>query len=128
MAKRRPRKPKPQRKSKKGINKKEKGNRRERQGRDLLLETGWHFVKAGGSLGVWDLVAVRTKRVAENDRPGVHFLMIQSKSNRPPSLLERRQMLLELQLYPDDMKVEGEWWVFKDYARGGPRTVRVTRN
>jgi hypothetical protein len=37
---------------------KAKGSRRERQARDLLLAAGYWVTKAGGSLGVFDLVAI----------------------------------------------------------------------
>ena len=40
------------------MNAKTKGNRRERQARRILELAGYHVVKAGGSLGVFDLVAL----------------------------------------------------------------------
>ncbi|HEV8713304.1 MAG TPA: hypothetical protein VGX03_10800, partial [Candidatus Binatia bacterium] len=40
------------------VNAKAKGSRRERQARTILETAGYFVVKAGGSLGCWDLVAL----------------------------------------------------------------------
>jgi hypothetical protein len=56
------------------MNAKEKGARREHQARAILEATGYHVVKAGGSLGVFDLVALglvgaRLVQVESNENP-----------------------------------------------------------
>lgn len=58
-----------------------KGNRSERKVRDQLLEQGWYVTKAGGSLGLWDLIALL---------PGLDGVtrVIQVKTNRKPGKQE----------------------------------------
>ena len=63
-----------------------KGYRNECRSRDLLLEIGYHVIRAGGSHGLWDLVAVSIK-----DEP-YNTLLIQVKTNRKPSKDEMRAM------------------------------------
>ena len=50
-----------------------KGARSEYKVRDHYLARGWNVVKSGGSLGMWDLIALHTDW-------GVH--LIQVKTNR----------------------------------------------
>lgn len=79
---------------------KAKGSRRERQARKILEAAGYLCTKAGGSLGVFDLVA---------QKRGHPTLNIQVKSNRPPSPAERRAIVDSG--VDDDGK---EIWVFYD--------------
>ena len=59
-------------------NAKAKGNRNERRSRDLLIADGYTVTKAGGSLGMWDLIGIgRTD-----------FVLVQVKSNRWPGRQE----------------------------------------
>lgn len=60
------------------MNRKEKGNRRERQTRDLLREQKYEVTKAGASLGLFDLVGI-----GKTD-----FVLCQVKSNRWPGSQE----------------------------------------
>ena len=64
------------------INAKHKGNRRERQSKALLEAAGYTVTKAGGSLGLWDLCGISA----------TDFVLIQVKSNRPPSPAEREAL------------------------------------
>lgn len=72
---------------------KAKGSRRERQARDLLKEQGYAVVRAGGSLGMFDLVATPTGPDCLRDTTG-QFLVryVQVKSNAWPPPAERRRM------------------------------------
>jgi len=54
---------------------KAKGSRSERKVRDQLLADGWYVTKAGGSLGIWDLVALH---------PDGPVRLVQVKTNRMP--------------------------------------------
>ena len=63
-----------------GRGKKQKGGRRERQCRDIFISMGYDVVKAGGSLGMFDLVAVPTGEHSSVTRT----IMIQVKSNYMP--------------------------------------------
>lgn len=64
------------------MNAKAKGSRRERQSKALLEASGYTVTKAGGSLGAWDLVAISA----------TDFVLVQCKSNRPPSPAERETL------------------------------------
>lgn len=57
------------------INAKDKGSRNERRVRDHYLKLGAHVVKGGGSLGLFDLVALH---------PDWGVVLCQVKSNRNP--------------------------------------------
>lgn len=58
------------------MNRKAKGSRNEGRSRDLLKAQGFEVLKAGGSLGVFDLVGISPREV----------LLVQVKSNAwPPS-------------------------------------------
>jgi Holliday junction resolvase len=56
------------------MNRKAKGNRRERQTRDLLKAQSYEVTKAGASLGLFDLIGI-----GKTD-----FVLAQVKSNRWP--------------------------------------------
>jgi Holliday junction resolvase len=60
------------------MNAKAKGSRRERQTIELLQAQGYSCTKSGGSLGVFDVIAVGPADI----------LLIQCKSNRWPSSAE----------------------------------------
>ena len=68
------------------MNCKAKGNRRERQARTILEAAGYHVVKAGGSLGIFDLVALGPAEAR----------LVQVKSNERPRPAERER----LELFP----------------------------
>lgn len=71
------------------MNAKAKGARSERKVKKKLEAAFWSVVKAGGSLGLWDLVAVR--RTGE-------VLLVQVKTNRMPS----RQEMEKLQAFANE--------------------------
>ncbi len=85
------------------MNAKAKGSRRERQARKLLEATGHYMVKAGGSLGIFDLVALGPTGAR----------LIQVKSNEKPRLAERER-LAQFPRFPFASK---ELWVFYDRIR-----------
>ena len=58
-----------------GSGRKRKGARNELRVLHYLEEKGYTCTKAGGSLGAWDIIAIAPHRI----------LLIQVKSNRPPS-------------------------------------------
>jgi Holliday junction resolvase len=82
---------------------KAKGSRRERQARMILELAGYFVVKAGGSLGCWDLVALGPQGVR----------LIQCKSNEKPRPAERER----LELFPRLPYSSKEVWVFFDRQR-----------
>jgi hypothetical protein len=85
------------------MNAKAKGNRRERQARRILEAAGYFVVKAGGSLGCWDLVAL-----------GPHGArLVQVKSNEKPRPAERER----LALFPRMPYCSKELWIFYDRRR-----------
>jgi Holliday junction resolvase len=65
------------------MNAKAKGARSERKVKKYLEEHGWYVTKAGASLGIWDLIAVRASGVVR---------LIQVKTNRRPSKRETETM------------------------------------
>ena len=72
---------------------KAKGSRREREVRDLLREQGYEVTRAGGSLGMFDLVATPVSEDCLKDACGNYLVRyIQVKSNRWPPVAERRRM------------------------------------
>lgn len=85
------------------MNAKAKGNRRERQARTILETAGYHVVKAGGSLGVFDLVALGPQGAR----------LVQVKSNEKPRPAERER----LELFPRLPYCSKELWVFYDRQR-----------
>ena len=82
------------------MNAKAKGNRRERQARKILETAGYHVVKAGGSLGIFDLVALGPQGAR----------LVQVKSNEKPRPAERER----LALFPRLPYCSKELWVFYD--------------
>lgn len=95
---------------KRGRAAKRKGARRELQARDMLIADGWAVTKAGGSLGLWDLVAVR-RLFGEPYLPQVK--LIQVKSNRPPLPSERANLSHDIRKF-NRLFVRGEVWRFND--------------
>ena len=86
-----------------------KGRRREWQSRRLLEAQGFYVCRAGGSLGLWDLVAIGPNG----------FAVCQVKSNRPPSPAERAA----LAAFPCPANCERLIHVWHDHKRGGPRVT-----
>ena len=64
------------------MNCKAKGSRRERQARKILETAGYHVVKAGGSLGTFDLIALGPRGAR----------LVQVKSNEKPRPAERERL------------------------------------
>ena len=85
------------------MNAKAKGARRERQARTILETAGYYVVKAGGSLGVFDLVALGPQGAR----------LVQVKSNEKPRPAERKR----LELFPRFPYTSKELWVFYDYQK-----------
>lgn len=86
------------------LNRKAKGSRNERRAKALLEDQGYRCTKAGGSLGVWDLIAISEGRV----------LLVQVKSNRKPPAAEMETM--RAFPCPKD-SVTKELWIFHDYQK-----------
>ena len=95
---------------------KAKGARRERQARDQLTAEGYAVTKAGGSLGIWDLVAVRRDPLGDDYLPVVR--MIQVKSNRNPGRLETKVLRGDTARYMA-LFVRCEVWRYDD-RKGKP--------
>lgn len=85
------------------MNTKAKGSRRERQARKILELAGYYVVKAGGSLGLFDLVALGPSGAR----------LVQVKSNERPRPAERER----LELFPHFRYTSKEVWVFFDRQR-----------
>ena len=68
-----------------------------------LEAEGYTCTRAGGSLGLWDVIAIRWDSVR----------LIQSKTNRPAPKSEREAMIAFK--VPDN--VSKEQWVWHDYVR-----------
>jgi hypothetical protein len=92
-----------------GKRNKRKGSRNELKTKKLLESIGYDCCKAGGSLGIWDIIASHQ----------THTRYIQVKSNRPPPPVEREQM--------EDWKPppysSKELWVWKDGKRWPEVTI-----
>lgn len=85
------------------INTKSKGARNERKAMKLLEATGWYCVRAAGSFGLFDIVAVH---------PVIPYVRcIQVKTNKKPSKGEI-ELIKEFTLPQNFTK---ELWVFVDY-------------
>lgn len=83
---------------------KAKGSRAERKAVRLLEAEGYICTKAGGSLGVFDVVAIGARDVR----------CVQVKSGSARLSRAERAEILALQLAP---MVSREYWRFPDYAR-----------
>lgn len=98
------------------MNVRQKGWRREDQARKQLEKEGYYVTRSGGSLGLWDLVAIRRKYGDWPLRSVVR--LIQVKSNRPPSRKEMERLRAfgtfnhiisrEVWIYPDRKPVRIE--------------------
>lgn len=86
------------------MNSKAKGSRRERQARKILEAQGFYVVKASGSLGVCDLVALGVDGVR----------LVQGKSNCRPRSAE----MARLREFPSPTYARKEVWVFVDHLPG----------
>jgi len=82
---------------------KQKGYRTERKAADILRRLDFYVVRSGGSLGPFDLVALRRDAV----------LLIQCKTNRGPSAEEVERIREFSRALPS---VRCEVWLFHDYA------------
>lgn len=94
------------------MNAKAKGSRAELEIVHLLEMQGYSCCKAGGSLGMWDIVAI-----------GPHGVrLIQSKSNRPPPPVEMEAM----QTFRCPPFCSRELWIRMDGERDIKKRWRVT--
>lgn len=75
----------------------------------LLEAAGYRCIRAGGSLGEWDVVGIGPADV----------VLVQVKSNRPPGTLERLA-LLDSCAYPHVRRLIHVW---RDYVRTPEVTV-----
>lgn len=80
------------------MNTKAKGNRNERRTRDYYLERGYTVIKAGGSFGLFDLIAW-------NDT-NIHYIQVKSSVWAAPA--ERKAMLKNI-IPPNGVKVIHRW-------------------
>lgn len=90
-----------------------KGSRLERNAKRRLEEEGYVVIRAAGSHGPFDLVALRSKAERVDDSPDgsdvtYEILCVQVKANRKPT---RRQVEAMCQV-----PVPSEVWVHKDRA------------
>jgi Holliday junction resolvase len=86
------------------MNAKAKGARAERRARAILEARGWTVIRAGGSLGPFDLVAV--------SRSGLRLLQI--KCNRGPGRRERAALAAFNNMPRGATR---ELWLFRDRNR-----------
>ncbi len=93
------------------IRSKAKGYRTERKATEILRRSDFYVVRSGGSLGPFDLVALRRDAV----------LLIQCKTNRGPSAEEIERIREYSRSLPN---ARCEIWLFRDYAPE-PKIVRV---
>jgi hypothetical protein len=92
------------------MNAKRKGWRREDQARKQLEKEGYYVTRSGGSLGLWDLIAIRGSwGTGEIVMPLVR--LVQVKSNRPPSRKEM-QRLRSFKTFGGEMS--REVWIYPD--------------
>lgn len=93
------------------MNAKRKGNRNERRTRDWYLDKGaTYVVKAGGSLGLYDLVVFWVH----------HVDFVQVKTNRWPSPRERAAMLEPMARLPDNSR-----FVQDQAGHSSPKTTAI---
>ncbi len=90
---------------------KQKGYRTERKAMGILRRSDFYVVRSGGSLGPFDLVALRRDAV----------LLIQCKTNRGPSSEEMERIRDFSRVLPN---VTCEVWLFRDWA-AEPERMRV---
>lgn len=95
-----------------GSARKRKGARRELQAKAILEDFGWCVTKAGGSLGLFDLVAIQ----------GRDIIFIQVKSNKRPPKKEREAIQKFRDQIDPTVEVSVEDWVFED----GEKLPKVT--
>jgi len=92
------------------MNAKRKGWRREDQARKQLEKEGYYVTRSGGSLGLWDLVAIRRDAALRLAGPTFLFRLVQVKSNRPPS----RKEMERLRRFTVSPMVSREVWIYHD--------------
>lgn len=92
------------------MNAKRKGWRREDQARKQLEKEGYYVTRSGGSLGLWDLIAIRASwGTGEIVMPLVR--LVQVKSNRPPS---RKEMACLRSFKTFEGEMSREVWIYPD--------------
>ena len=89
------------------MNAKRKGWRREDQARKKLESLGYYVTRSGGSLGLWDLIAIRRDPFPQG-MPLVR--LVQVKSNRPPP----RKEMERLRGFVTSPRVSREVWIYPD--------------
>jgi len=93
------------------INGKAKGNRLERRCVNFLEGRGYACTKSGGSLGVWDIVAISPEQI----------LLIQVKANRKPRKPER----LKMQAFRAPPNCTKQLWIYEDGFPNAPIITEV---
>ena len=96
------------------MNAKRKGTRNEHKTIRDLERSGYSCIRAAGSLGPFDIVAVSPLGVR----------LIQVKSNRPPSGIEKEAIEDFRCMPPNATK---EVWLWRDYARRAEVTYYPNR-
>lgn len=88
------------------MNCKAKGCRNERKAKAILEKQGYDLIlKAGGSLGLFDLIAISV----DHD----YALLVQVKSNRNPTKVEMNR----LTAFQIPKFCRKQVWLFKDYRK-----------
>jgi len=105
------------------MNGKDKGARRERQARDILLAQGHLVTKAGGSLGAFDLVALPSA-ARHGYECRLMAPLVQVKSNKWAGPKERAAMEAKMQKMARIIMPVAEIWRFDDHK--GLRILRLT--
>lgn len=82
---------------------KAKGSRNERKAVRVLEAAGYSCTKAGGSLGLFDVIAIRSD--------SIRLLQVKSNRNAPPH--EREQ----IELFKVPEHCSKEIWIWYDYKR-----------
>ena len=93
------------------MNAKRKGWRREDQARKQLEKEGYYVTRSGGSLGAWDLVAIRRSWTAPLGTVAPLVRLVQVKSNRPPPRKEMK-VLRAFDTFNDN--ISREVWIYPD--------------
>ena len=94
------------------MNAKRKGWRREDQARKQLEKEGYYVTRSGGSLGAWDLVAIRRDWEPLPEGAVMPLVrLVQVKSNRPPPRKEM-QVLRSFITFCD--MISREVWIYPD--------------
>lgn len=89
---------------------KSKGSRNERRAIKVLEAAGYTCTKAGGSLGLFDIVAI--------SKQGIRLVQVKTGRNAPP---HEREAIAEFDNFPPGSTKE--LWIWFDYQRQPQITV-----